>query len=167
MGYYVSITYSDFRIPAKNIDEAYKRLCDLNQYDDIKRGGMYGGETDGRNPRPEGMNYHPGKWFSWMYPDYPDHLTTLSDILQELGFELIFVDNGDIIINGYDNKAGQEDLFLDEISDLCDGAIHWVGEDGNAWITNAGERKGVLEDTRDLEARFRARMQEIKQENHS
>jgi hypothetical protein len=161
MGYYVNITHSDFRIPAKNVQKAYKRLCDLNKYDDIKRGGSYGGDTDGRKPRPEGLDYHPGKWFSWMYPDYPNHCENLADIFQELGFQLIIEDDGSIILDNYDNKAGQEDIFLDEIIDLAEGEINWIGEDGQIYQTTAGCKKNILEQTRSIQNQISALRQEI------
>lgn len=157
MGYYVEILSSDFTIPYSNIEEAYRRLIALNDRDDLKRGGNWGGEYDARLPRPEGFDYHPGKWFSWMYADYPARCNSLRDIFIQLGFTVDINDNGDLILSEYDNKTGQEDMFLDEIIDLTTGEINWRGEDDALWKTVSGVKEYVA--ARFLE--FQAKMKEM------
>jgi hypothetical protein len=39
------------------------------------------------------------------------------------------------LITGYDSKTGQEDLFLETISNEAFGEIRWVGEDGDQYST--------------------------------
>jgi hypothetical protein len=145
MGFYVNISASDFVIPEENVDEAYDRLIALNQRDDLKRGGSWGGECDARSPRPEGYDYHPGKWFSWMDADYPSKCRSLADIFIQLGFEVEVKENGDVFLADYDNKTGQEDIFLDEIIDLARGEITWYGEDNSCWTTVAGVKENVID----------------------
>lgn len=62
MGYYVTM-YGELWLPFANKDEAYRRMCALNDHDELKRGSRSGGENDGNSPRPQGMDYHPGRWF--------------------------------------------------------------------------------------------------------
>lgn len=133
MGYYIRIAEGTVTIPKENVEEAYRRMCALNDNDSLKRGGQWGGDVDKDSPRPAGLNYHPAKWFSWMDPDYPNKCADAKTILDQLGFESLY--NEDIVIFGYDNKAGQEDLFLRAISDLCtkDSYLVWHGEDGEMW----------------------------------
>lgn len=132
MGYYVSITECDFCIPKRHHEAAYNAVCKLNDRDDLKQGGSWGGDHDARKPRPAGLNYHPGKWFSWMDADYPSKCTTLEEVLQMVGFEVALNEKGDIVDLRYDNKTGQEDLFLAALAPFvqADSYITWRGEEG-------------------------------------
>lgn len=119
MGYYVNTTGNDFIIPKENFEAAYKAMCDINQYDELKRGGG-GGE----------------KWFSWMRPNYPEVCKTIFDILDELGFDYWTDDTtGDITGVSYDNKMGNEDIFFCAIAPFVkEGSyINWNGEDHEQW----------------------------------
>lgn len=136
MGYFVQ---GSGQITIRKADEicAHKAMIDLNQRDDLKQGGSWGGEHDARNPRPEGMNYHPGKWFSWLHADYPSICHDFLSVLEMLGFEIgpeIDEEGGSTTYPlYYDGKIGQEDLFLAAISPWITGEIEWSGEDGNRW----------------------------------
>jgi len=128
MGYNVSIDSSTFVLEAKYYDEAYKAMCALNLFDAIKRGGSY--STD-----PKTGIQTENKWFSWMSPNYPDTLVTANQIFQEIGFEINVSDLGTEIY-GYDDKTGQEDLFLEACCPWAYGNIEWWGEDGTKWMDN-------------------------------
>ena len=136
MGYYVHIEDSNCMLPEKHFNLAYWRMCDLNKNDDLKRGGSSTGE----------------KWFSWMDANYPETCKTAQDVLVELGFEVEEVEDTGLTIYGYDNKSGQEELFLGVISDLLrtvDGMydsgnrpfIVWRGEDDHVWKDIYGEKE--------------------------
>lgn len=135
MGYYISTVEVDFFLSKVNFDDAYKAMCALNDRDDLKRGGSFGGGDDARSNRPAGLNYHPHKWFSWLDANYPDKCKTAPEILQQLGFELSYDADGNIVYLSYDNKAGQEDLFLEAIAPFVkrNSYIIWRGEDGEHW----------------------------------
>jgi hypothetical protein len=134
MGYYVHIEDSNVMLPTKHYELAYMRMCALNKHDELKRGGSSTGE----------------KWFSWMDPNYDLVCKTAQDILVELGFDVEEQDDG-LVIYAYDNKSGQEELFLEAISDLL-RTIHnenspenkpfivWRGEDDMVWKDLYGER---------------------------
>lgn len=136
MGYYVNGN-GKFSIKTNDMDAAYKALCDLNQRDDIKRGGSYGGGgIDQGSPRPDGLNYHPARWFSWMDADYPSKLGDLDAILSCLGFEFTISEEGGVrtYTTWYDSKIGQEDEFFSVLAPfITAGEIYWRGEDGNQW----------------------------------
>jgi hypothetical protein len=129
---------------------AYKALCALNDLDDLKRGGSWGGENDSTTQRPEGLNYHPGKWFSWMDANYPESCPTLQSVLEMLGFGTTIthtLENNIHITLTYDNKTGQEELFIQALAPFTiRGEIEWRGEDGTLWkeVITAGKYK-VLE----------------------
>lgn len=120
MGYYIEILESTAAVKGKYLEEAYKAACDLNKRDDLKRGG----------------SYHSGKktasWFSWMDENYPETCKNVQEILEQLGFDTRKKD-GDILITGYDNKSGQEELFLKTLAPYMDGAIVWQGEENERW----------------------------------
>jgi len=135
MGYYVQITEQEFFLSKENFDEAYKLMCALNDRDDLKMGGSWGQELNADMPRPEGMTYHPSKWFSWMDANYPETCKNLEDILTNLGFEIDKDDSSNIAILTYNSKIGAEGYFFDAIASLVqDGSyVCWRGEDGEEW----------------------------------
>ena len=141
MGYYVKTDGADFFIAKYNFEEAYKACVALNDRDDLKTGGggrftlPNGEEMKWGDPRPEGRNYHPMKWFAWMDANYPETCKTLDDILKALGFEINYDEVGNIDGLSYSDKIGSEEYFLNSISPFVrDGSyINWVGEDNQLW----------------------------------
>lgn len=120
MGYYVRIDSSNFVVPES--PEVLAAIHDMDtRFDDIKRGGSFSAGTVTE------------RWFSWMPPDL-SQFKSVADVLRALGFE---IDEGDgqISVYGYDNKTGQEDLFLAVMAPFVkDGSyIEWVGEEGERW----------------------------------
>lgn len=122
MGYFVAITDSDAFIPAEKLETAYQKMCALNTtHDDQKRGGRWnGGECI-------------QKWFSWMDANYPETCKDAKDIFEQMGVSTEYDAGGNLKITGYDNKTGQEQLFLDAIKDDLVGSISWQGENGEKW----------------------------------
>lgn len=118
MGYYVRIIDAEFLIPTKNFGKAYKAMCELNAYDDLKRGGSYGGE--GKREA----------WFSWMDANYPETCADAEAILRQIGFEVGVIDDG-LVIYGFESKQGQEDLFLEACAPYVKTGsfIVWQGEE--------------------------------------
>tara|TARA_Y100000034_G_scaffold136426_1_gene212828 strand:- start:407 stop:889 length:483 start_codon:yes stop_codon:yes gene_type:complete len=112
----------------EDYEEAYVAMCALNKFDNIKRGGSY-------HKNPDTGVVTENKWFSWMTPNYPDTLTTVEEIFKELGFEINTSETG-LEIWGYDDKTGQEDLFLEACCPWASGNIAWRGEDGDEWMDN-------------------------------
>jgi len=124
MGYYVEIEKSTAVIPAANLDRAYKKMCALNTtHDHKKTGGSWGGGKQ------------TAKWFAWMDANYPDTCKDARAVLDALGFYTHYDEQGNLHIDGYDNKTGQEDLFLHSIADDVTGKIEWRAEDGERWTT--------------------------------
>jgi hypothetical protein len=164
MGYFVKIAESTYHIPASNVDEAYNRFVKLNDDDSIKRGGGGHNKWDVGmdDPRPNGLPFHPAKWFSWMDYDYPSECKNAAEVLIALGFEVMTGEDGEgIFITGYDNKSGQEDIFLDSIFDLSRGSIAWIGEDDAIWETVAGVYEGKAESYRKMQEKYKARFADM------
>lgn len=124
MGYYVQITKSTAVIPKANLQRAYEKMCALNvTHHNQKHGGSYkGGEKC-------------ESWFSWMDANYPAKCKDAQAVLDMLGFSTEYNQQGDLLITYYDNKMGQEDLFMEAIKNEAVGKIHWRGEEGDAWTT--------------------------------
>jgi hypothetical protein len=137
MGYYVDITESNIFISKDKLQDCYEAMCKLNDIDDKKSGGGYTSEgLNCNSPRPEGMNYHPAKWFSWMDANYPEKCKNMEDILHELGFENIRYDeNGNLIDLSYNSKIGDEELFFESMARFIypGSYINWRGEDNEIW----------------------------------
>jgi hypothetical protein len=140
MGYYVNIVESTAKIPAANLQKAYENMCLLNiTHDHVKRGCCRSG---GKQTE---------KFFSWMDENYPETCEDAQAVLEQLGFETEYNKDGDLLITGYDNKTGQEDLFLESITYLTEGTIEWEGEDGDTWTTEF-QGEGIIEGTVEREA---------------
>jgi hypothetical protein len=136
MGYYVQTTGCSVFLPKARFADAYKALCDLNQHDELKSGGSYGGDKiSAGDPRPDGMTYHPARWFSWMDADYPSKCTTMEQVLQEVGFDPYFDYAGNLEALSYDSKTGCEEIFLNALAPFMRNGsyINWRGEDGELY----------------------------------
>lgn len=121
MGYFVTLINADFLIP--DTPEVLSAIHEMDtKFDAIKRGGSYG---------PEGKTE---KWFSWMPKNLSD-FTTVRDVFRALGFDVSDADEGGFYLQGYDNKTGQEDLFLAVVAPFVgDGSYtDWRGEDGEMY----------------------------------
>jgi hypothetical protein len=108
MGYYVYTVDSNLFLDKKHFESVYEKMCKLNDFDELKRGGMFGSNND---PVP-GEKYNRNSWFSWMPHDYPETMKDMQTILIELGFDLEFDGDGNLINLSYANKVGNEDYFL-------------------------------------------------------
>ncbi|MEY3376800.1 MAG: Arthrobacter phage Tank [Bacteroidota bacterium] len=130
MGYYVHSIDSYFFLDKNLFDSVYKKMCDLNDYDDLKRGGS---SQDGE---PFEGKYNPNKWFSWMDYNYPETCSDLFAILRQVGFEWTLDDDGNMVHLAYpENKSGNEDYFLCCFAGFVKVGcfIQFEGEDGARW----------------------------------
>lgn len=128
MGYYVSASNSTWTIKKENLDKAYEAMCKLNWKNELKRGGRYPTNPDDPKDKP-----HEGVWFAWMPWNYHETCKDAQDILQKLGFETDYDGDGNLVLGWYNNKAGNEDVFLKAIAPFSEGFIEWRGEDGYLW----------------------------------
>jgi hypothetical protein len=124
MGYYTTITDADFLIPTANEAAALAALKALNdpEYNEQKQGGSWGAEGKTK------------AWYSWMTADYDQHVKSCADVFEQLGFEVEQTAEG-MRLTGYDNKTGQEDLFLNAVAPYvaADSFLAWRGEDGTLY----------------------------------
>lgn len=143
MGYYINIEDSTFEIPADKLDDAYKAMCKLNESNEGKRGGSW------PKPDPEPSGPHDGVWFAWMPWNYPEVCKDAQAIFEELGFYThLDEEDGSLHIDGYDNKAGNEDLFLEAVSRFATGYITWRGEEGEQWMEEYGNESPTYKNGR-------------------
>lgn len=136
MGYYVVLTDADFLIPKANEAAALAALKALNdpKNDAKKQGGSYsgGGKTE--------------SWYSWMDADYDKKVKSCAEVFELLGFEVEESAEG-LRLTGYDNKTGQEDLFLAAVAPYVRAGsfLDWRGEDGMLYrFTFDGKRMQEL-----------------------
>jgi hypothetical protein len=125
MGYYVQIESCDFSVPETK--EVLAAIHEMDtKYDHVKRGGSY---LEGSFDK---------KWFSWM-PEDLSTLQSVEEVLKTLGFDCetrIMLDGTKAVdIFGYNDKTGQEDLFLAVIAPFVsdESYIEWRGEEGECW----------------------------------
>lgn len=125
MSYYVSLTNSTFTIKKDKLDDAYRAMCALNDIPGIKRGERY--PRDESEPEP-----NENTWFSWMPWNYPSVYKSAMEIFTALGFHAVIEDAG-LMLVGYEDKAGQERLFIEAVAPYSTGFLEWRGEDGSMW----------------------------------
>lgn len=145
MGYYVDLIETNAYIPHDKQEYAYELVCEINNHHANKVGRRDMHDT----PSP-----HEGEWFSWMPWNYPDIHDNVRDVLQEVGFDLYTdADNG-LWFQGYGNKTGCEEYFLQALENVLEGAsgeparFVWVGEDHEMWaqemhVSHTGDRELV------------------------
>ena len=137
MGYFVETAEIDFAIPAENLDAAYEAMCKLNAHDELKHGGVWGGK-DEDYAKPAGstsLASSARKNFSWMDWNYDETCATAQEIFEQLGFDTDVDEEGNLRVLFYDNKTGQEELFLEACAPYVDQGsyIIWHGEDNAMW----------------------------------
>lgn len=122
MGYCVEVLDMKVRIRKENLEEAYRRMCALNDRTDLKHSGSM---------LPDGT------WssFSWIHKDYPEQCIDAREIFEELRFQCVEADGTLIIHSFIGEKIGDEDIFFKEIEDLVEDGSYaeWLGEDGERW----------------------------------
>ena len=117
MGYYIDLTKAEWEIPeTAEVLQALKES--VTKYHAIKRGGSSDGES----------------WFSWMDDSEILGAETAQTVFIRLGFDTLTTDLG-FTLEGYNNKTGQEDVFLAVVAPYCeDGSyVEIRGEDGSEW----------------------------------
>lgn len=131
MGYYVNIIDQEFFLDKKHFDDVYQKMCLLNDFHELKRGGSYGGNED----VDKTSRYPKNKWFSWMEHNYPETCENLQEILHQIGFDLKYDEDGNLVRMWYDNKTGNEDYFLCCFAGFVkdESYITFQGEDGPQW----------------------------------
>jgi hypothetical protein len=116
MGYYIKLVEVRMNIP--NTPEVLSALKEINTtYHRLKRGfTRISKET----------RHH----FSWMPENYDKTVTTIEEIFTLLGFECT-TENDYVTIEDYDDKQGQEMLFIAAIAPyLANGSyMKFIGED--------------------------------------
>lgn len=127
MGYYTSTYSTNIFLDKKHFDAVYQKMCELNDFHDIKRGGSFGNNND----KVEGDRYPRDKWFSWMDYNYPETCPDMNSILVQLGFDVTYDKDGNLIDLGYYNKTGSEDYFMSCFSGFVNDGdyIEWKGEE--------------------------------------
>jgi hypothetical protein len=141
MGYFVKIVESTCRIPNEHRAAIMKIWKELNKPENnhLKTGGTFRG---GRQTE---------FCYAWMDADYDKTCKTPEAILEMLGFDFDVQKSGDVLIKGYDNKTGAEELFFTRVNHLLTGMIKWKGEDGVKYqwkYSNASDEKKKSESTR-------------------
>lgn len=120
MGYYIHVTEVQFTIPKKNLDTALSIVKDLN--------------TNPRHAEHKRSGSTEQRTYAWMPVNYHETVTSAKEVFELLGFETELNDHG-LALTYYDDKAGNEDLFLSAVSGLVDPGsyIEWAGDDGEQW----------------------------------
>jgi len=118
VGYYVELVEADFTIPEReDVLEALRAMP--KKYKEFQRGGNGAGE----------------RWFSWMTDEEIESAESVRSIFESLGFECRDYGNGTFGLDNYNNKTGQEDMFLAVVAPFVekDSYTQWRGEDGEVW----------------------------------
>jgi hypothetical protein len=166
MGYYVNIEDCDFVIEKNQLEPAYNALVNLNT-----------------NVQLDALKHHsnvPGRrYFAWMDADFHLNLKSVAEILENLGFDVTTGDDESIIDLSYNNKSGDEEIFLAALAPYVKDSSYIVfcGEDyercrysfkngkmflHNAKVVYSAKGKIVsLENLIDDKKRFAARIESV------
>lgn len=127
MGYYVGTGDVNIFLDKKHFDDVYKKMCELNDHDELKSGGSFGAN----NEPVEGDRYNRSKWFSWLPYNYPEICPDMCSILETLGFDFTIDAYGNLVNLNYWDKTGAEDYFMSCFAGfVTDGSyISWTGEE--------------------------------------
>lgn len=145
MGYFVRTLGINFRIKPENLAKAYDVMCKLNFDNSLKRAGSFSHNRDQNGTEP-----NPYIWFSWMEWNYHELCSDAEEIFNMLGFETEMETAPGLeglYLTNYDNKSGQEDVFLNAVSHLVEpgGFIDWLGEDGDKRTDHYGDEGETTE----------------------
>lgn len=123
MGYYIT-AHGTIEMPRSLDAEALHALKMLNYDHEQKRG------SGGRGGNPFEV-----RWYSWMPPRYHETVGSITEVLELVGFEVTKTRQAglDVYTLAYDNKSGQEDVFLNCLADYAQVNIEVAGEDGARW----------------------------------
>lgn len=139
MGYFITAE-GVVEVPVSDEAAAVAALKALNHDHEMKRGGSFGA---GSSPDP-----YESKWYSWVPSRYheDENLRTVGDVLEMLGFDVSCHTDGGINNYSvyYDNKTGQESVFLNTIAKYGKVSIKVRGEDGAMWRWYNGEYSAPL-----------------------
>lgn len=136
MGYIISTIDTDFHIRKENLAKGYELLCRLNERDDLKHGGRFGGDPTPKPADSHSVSDNPDKWFSWMDWNYDETCHDLDRILNRLGFHVAHDDSGDITDLTMDDwKTGDEETFLNALAPVVEDGSHLTfrGECDDYW----------------------------------
>jgi hypothetical protein len=126
MGYYVT-AHGTVILPRSLEGDAVNAVRMLNYQHEMKRGRR----------SPKTGDPFADHWFAWMPERYHEdpNLRTVGDILEMVGFEVQAHRNAGLNVYTvtYDNKTGQEEVFLNVLADYAQVEIEAVGEDGERW----------------------------------
>lgn len=117
MGYFVETAEIDFSIPAENLDAAYEAMCKLNERDDLKRGGVWGGK-DEDYAKPAGstsLASSARKNFSWMDWNYDETCATAQEIFEQLGFDTDVDEEGNLRVLFTITRLVRRNCFLKHV----------------------------------------------------
>jgi hypothetical protein len=137
VGYYVDLVDADFTIPER--EDVLEALREMPiKYRSLMRGGS---STE--------------KWFSWMNNEDIEKAESARSIFDALGFDCVDYGNGTFGLTGYNNKTGQEDLFMAVVAPfLEDGSFtQWRGEDGELWRYTVSGGKLTVQTPLDIQWR--------------
>ena len=118
MGTYVKLLDGDWRIP-----ETVEVLAKLKEMPTKLRGLKRGGSSRGES------------WFSWINDSVILNAKSVKEIFEYLGFEVDTSDPAYVSLLDYDNKTGQEDIFLAVVApSVAEGSyLNWKVEDDSLY----------------------------------
>jgi hypothetical protein len=123
MGYYIN-AQGTIEMPRSLEDEALYALMMLNHDHGMKRG------SGGRGGDP-----FENLWYSWMPARYHETVGSVQEVLELLGFSVTKTRKAGLNVYTlvYDNKTGQEEVFLNCLARFAQVTVDAVGEDGQRW----------------------------------
>lgn len=126
----------DFTIPAKNTQEAFQALCNLNTKDDLKSGHIFSSKKLIKPENSTSLAEDPSVRFINMPWNYDEVCEAVEEILELLNFSVEKDLEGNVHILSFESDhGGDEEVFLKALAPYVKPGsfIEWQAEGGEMW----------------------------------
>ena len=146
----------DFTIPAKNTQEAFQALCNLNTKDELKSGCIFSSQKLIKPENSTSLAEDPSVRFINMPWNYDEVCEVVEEILELLNFSAEKDLEGDVHILSFASAhGGDEEVFLKALAPFVKSGsfIEWQADSGEMWrndfiqkkiITSTGEINWIV-----------------------
>lgn len=136
----------DLTILAENTQDAFKALCNLNAYDDLKSGCIFSARKLIKPENSTSLAEDPSVRFINMPWNYDEVCETVEEILELLNFSVEKDLEGDVHILSFESdRGGDEEVFVESLAPYVKPGsfIEWQAEGGEMWRNDFIQKKMI------------------------
>lgn len=136
----------DFTIPAKNTQEAFQALCNLNACDELKSGCIFSSQKLIKPENSTSLAEDTSVRFINMPWNYDEVCETVEEILELLNFSVEKDLEGNVHILSFESDhGGDEEVFLKALAPFVKPGsfIEWQADNGEMWRNDFLQKKMI------------------------